>query len=392
MTIFQTIDDKEECVGLYTDGKLHFDNFPSGLTKTWKYSGSLLERDVEYGWIYAEGKTLAEAAPEDLQKELEAAERKMSAYRKSFHIAKINLHDHCIFDLVPHTFLMEFCEIKNKITHHVFQTYDRPPNYDHMQKIHKLLHKISYQQLNLNLDDCKHLMYGSMARTKIQELLKNHRYIHYNPYGTITGRLTTAYGSFPVLTIKKEFRQLLKPNNDVFVSFDYNGAEVRTFLDLCEAQQPPGDIHVWNINNIFKDEDITRDEAKTLFFAWLYNPESNEIQTEIYNREKLLDKHYINGYINTPSGRKIKVDTRKALNYLIQSTTSDRILSKAILIDEFLKERKSFISHIVHDEIVIDYHDDDRSVLKDIKMIFEGGYLSNVKIGKDYYQLNALEL
>ena len=39
--IFQAIDDKNECVGVYTDGKLDFNNIPSGLTKTWKYSGSI---------------------------------------------------------------------------------------------------------------------------------------------------------------------------------------------------------------------------------------------------------------------------------------------------------------------------------------------------------------
>lgn len=27
---FQTLDDKSECVGIYKDGKLHFDNFPTG--------------------------------------------------------------------------------------------------------------------------------------------------------------------------------------------------------------------------------------------------------------------------------------------------------------------------------------------------------------------------
>ena len=32
--------------------------------------------------------------------------------------------------------------------------------------------------------------------------------------------------------------KLLKPNNDWFVSFDYNGADVRTFLGLLGEEQP----------------------------------------------------------------------------------------------------------------------------------------------------------
>ena len=34
--LFQAIDDKTNCVGIYADGKLHFDNLPVNLTKTWK--------------------------------------------------------------------------------------------------------------------------------------------------------------------------------------------------------------------------------------------------------------------------------------------------------------------------------------------------------------------
>ena len=137
---------------------------------------------------------------------------------------------------------------------------------------------------------------------------------------------------------------------------------------------------------------MNREEAKLFFFAWLYNPQSNDINSEYYDREKVLDKHYVNGYINTPYGRSIKVEKRKALNYLIQSTTADRVLAKAVEIDKLLEGKKSFISHIVHDEIVIDYADEDRDLVVEIRDIFEDGYMSNLKAGKDYYNLNELKL
>ena len=61
---FQTLDDKTECVGVYVDGKLHFDEIPDNLTKTWKYTGSVSDKDVEFAWLYANGLDLQEAAPE----------------------------------------------------------------------------------------------------------------------------------------------------------------------------------------------------------------------------------------------------------------------------------------------------------------------------------------
>ena len=56
--IFQAIDDKTECIGVYVDGKMHFDGIPTNLTRTWKYTGSITDPDVEYASIFAGGKSL----------------------------------------------------------------------------------------------------------------------------------------------------------------------------------------------------------------------------------------------------------------------------------------------------------------------------------------------
>jgi len=390
--IFQAIDDKNECIGVYTNGKMHFDNIPDNLSKTWKYGGSITDPSVEYASIMASGKTLAECCPESIGDSLAAAQKKMNAYIKSFKIAKVDLNEHCVFDMIPHDFLMEFCEIKNQITEHVFETHDKPANYEHLDKVQKLLHKIKYQPLNLSADGCRQLMASTLHRNKLKELISGSPYIDYNMFGTVTGRLTTSPGSFPALTIKKEYRKIMKPANELFISLDYNGAEIRTLLELCGQPQPEEDIHVWNIHNIFEDPEMSREAAKLAFFAWLYNPDSNDIKTSVYDKEKILDRYYIDGYINTPYGRKIKVDQRKALNYLIQSTTADKVLEKAVLIDKMLEDKKSFVSLIMHDEIVIDYCDDERDMIAEIKETFEGGYVSNIKGGKDFYSMSEVSI
>jgi hypothetical protein len=388
--LFQSIDDKRECVGIYTDGKMLFDNFPDNLTQTWKYSAAHLEH-VEYAWLYAAGNNLEEACPEFLQNDLKAVIRKFTAYRKSFQIAKVNLNEHCIFDLIPLDFLMEFCEVKNQICAHIFENNKKPKNYDHLLSVDKLLYKIRHQSLNLNMQGCKELLYATSQREMAKKLCSNNKRIDYNLYGTVTGRLATNPGSFPILTMKKEYRKLMKPNNDLFISLDYNGAEIRTLLELSGMEQPQEDIHIWNSRHLFEQE-IDREEAKVRFFAWLYDPQSNDIETKLYDKKSLLDKWYVDGYIKTPYMRKIKVEERKAFNYLIQSTTADRVLSKAVEIDKMLENTKSYISHIVHDEIIIDYDDRDRSLMPDIKEVFEDGYVSNIKGGKSYFDLEAMDI
>jgi len=396
--LFQPIDDKTQCVGVYVDGNLIFDEnkIPENLTRTWRPGGSFLDKNLEYAWIYARGQSLDEVCPEHLSEAWENISRKMRAYKKSFDIAKIDLRDHCFFDLVPHDALLEFCEIKNQITEYVFENYEKPENYDHVCSAAKLLYKIKYQDLLLDNSGCRSLFVSSGLRHASQKILNGQKHINYNLFGTVTGRLSTHPQSFPILTMKRELRRLIKPRNDWFLSFDYNGAEVRTLLALSGQKQPASDIHEWNICNVFEESKMPREEAKTLFFAWLYNPDSDSIDTNYYDRKKVLDKYYDGDYINTIFGRHIKVDDWRAFNYLIQSTTADLVIDRAVAIDRMLEGKKSFISHIVHDEIVIDFADEDRQMVTEIRDMFAanklGTFMVNLKAGKNYYDLENLSL
>tara|TARA_R110002020_G_scaffold9035_11_gene36192 strand:- start:887 stop:2071 length:1185 start_codon:yes stop_codon:yes gene_type:complete len=393
--IFQPIDDKADCIGIYADGTLFYEGFPSPLTRTWQYSASLHDENIEYAYLYGNGKTLEDLCPPVLTRDLKKAQKRLKAYMKSFQLAKVEMRDHCIFDLVPEDFLKEFCEIKNKITEHVFETHEKPEAYPHLDRVHQLLHQIRYQKLNLNNENCKELYYLSTNRKRANLLLNGAAYIDYNMFGTITGRLTTRQNSFPVLTVKKDFRRLLKPQNEWFLSLDYNAAEVRTFIALAGEEQPQEDVHEWHIKNLIDDE-LTREDAKIRFFAWLYNYDSDDDEFGKYHRDRLLQEWYHDDYIATPFGRKISVDTRKALNYLIQSTTADLVLDRAIALNTWLQDYKSFVSHIVHDEVVIDLSDDERHLVPDIKNIFSDNkldkFLVNLTCGKNYYELQELKL
>ncbi len=398
---FQALDDKKECVGIYLDGRLNFDEntFPDTLSemRTWRYSGFLNDESIEYGWFLALGKTLKECCPEYLLEDLVKFEKKMNAYKKSFEIAKINFRDHCFFDLVPHDFLVSFLEMKNRITQHVFDTYEKPAIYDHLVAVEKLLYKIRYQSLNINNQNARALFTSSRSRHAAQKLLTGPRHIDYNIFGTRTGRLSTYPGSFPILTMQKDLRALVKPHNDWFISLDYNGAEARTVLSLLGEKQPPGDVHEWNVMNVFKHKGVeSREAAKTFFFSWLYNPESSKIEESFYDRDALLKKYYKDGSIETVFGRTIEVEPYKAVNYIVQSTTADLVNDRAVAIDQFLKNRRAFVSHIVHDEIVLDMPDEERYLIPEIKEIFSNNkldkFVTNLKAGKDYMDIGVLNL
>ena len=395
--IFQTLDDKSECVGVYADGKLHFDSIPSGLSKTWKYTGSVRDPDIEYAWLRCGGQKLQDVCPEHLKEDFSELQKTFRAYLKSFQIAKIDLHQNCFFDLVPSDFLLQFCEMRNKITEHVFNNHTKPQNYDHLDRAYKLIHKIGYQRLNVNVEGCRSLMTSTADRKDIQKLIKKKsHYIDYNLFGTVTGRLTTNKDSFPVLTIKSKLRSIVKPTNDWLVSFDYNGAEVRTFLSLSGVEQPDEDIHQWNMKHLYGDHPIDREEAKVRFFASFYNNEDSSLNDSVYSRERVIGDYFYGDRVETPFKRKIKVDQRRAFNYIIQSTTADLTIDRAVELDKILEDTQSPVAFIVHDEIVLDIHDDDRYLIPDLKEVFQnnklGSFRANVKAGKNYGELKELKL
>ena len=345
----------------------------------------------------AGGKTLKEACPERLIADLVKYERKMNAYKKAFQLAKINFREHCFFDLVPHDFLLSFLELKNQITQHVFENVQKPDAYEHLMAVEKLLYKIRYQELNINNQNARALFTSSRSRTAAQKLLTGPKHIDYNIFGTRTGRLSSYPGSFPILTMPKDLRALVKPHNDWFISLDYNGAEARTVLALLGKKQPGCDVHEWNVENVFRNKGVSsREAAKTFFFSWLYNPDSTKIEESFYDRDALMGEYYKDGAIRTIFGRQIEVEEYKAVNYIVQSTTADLVNERAVALDKFLNDKRTFVSHIVHDEIVLDMPDEEKYLIPEIKEIFSNNkldrFVTNLKAGRDYMDIGVLNI
>jgi hypothetical protein len=390
--IFQILDDKQDCLGIYAENKFYYGKLKRHFERTWDWSPHLSDDDYQYARIWCGGKSLDDICPEHLKDRYDVHKRKVRAFIKASATALINLDDICLFDTIPERILGHFCQIKNEICDHVFSTFERPANHKFMVDLSQMVHEISHNMVNINQ---KKLFAYQKTDHKAKSLWKacggQNLPIIYDIYGAVTGRLTTKTNSFPILNLKKDIADIVEPTNNLFVQLDFNGAEVRTLLSLANQEQPKGDIHEFNAELL----ETTREKAKKKFFAWFYNPNRrNEKLEDNYKNEEVLKKYYEDGIIETPFGRKIESDDFHSLNYLLQSTSSDNCLSQAIKISKFLRGRRSFVHSVVHDSITIDFHKDDRDIIHQIKQIFEdtrlGMFPSSMHIGKNYKDMERV--
>ncbi len=393
--LFQTLDDKKECVGIYCDGELSFDNeLPVNLEKTWSYSAFLKEVDVEYAKLYCGGKTLDNVCPEYLRDRWEVVSNKLKAFIKSFNTSRVSLNESCFFDLVPKKFLLEFCYTKDLICQHVFENYEKPHNYDYLLELTRVIEEIRYSRLKINKKNLS--LYRGKHRKFIQKLNSIEPYCKFNIWGTKTGRLTTIPKSFPILTMDKEFRSVIEPKNDYFVELDFNAAELRTLLSLQGREQPAGDMHEWNMANVFEGK-ATREEAKKKIFAWLYNPDSRDSLCEhAYGRDSLVHKYYSEGHVTTFFNKRIPSEKRTALNYIIQSTCAENVLRQMIKLSNYLEGCRTNVAFPIHDSVVLDFSIEDRERLGEIVDLFSntelGKFKVNVSVGSNFGNLQKLEV
>tara|TARA_Y100001973_G_scaffold106629_1_gene185941 strand:+ start:3292 stop:4347 length:1056 start_codon:yes stop_codon:yes gene_type:complete len=347
--------------------------------------------------------SLTEVCPEHLNEKWETVRNRLRAHHRSLLTSKIDLEEHCFYDMVPEKFLYDFCEVKDKITSWVFQNYERPDNYDFLRALCVLTSDISSHELKLNFQSLNNMRHKSKIRDFIKKYSGKPQYCRYNVFGTKTGRLTTMPNSFPILTMPKDYRRIIEPSNDWFLELDYNAAELRTVLALSGKEQPEKDIHEWNVDNIFKGK-LTRDEAKTNIFAWLYG--SNNLSTidgditatlsEVYRKEEIVRQYWTGTHVRTRFGRSIPSDNHHALSYIIQSSTVDVTLRRFIELDELLRGTDSRVAFTLHDSVVIDLSDSDRHLVPRMVEIFGntelGRFKTNVSAGRNFGTMSPLRI
>ena len=389
--IFQIIDDKKECRGYFADGRLRLRDLPEILEATWDWSPMIGDKDIKLAKLFALGQTIQQACPDHLKERLEIRERKIKAHLKSFVSSKVNISDICFYNLVPEKDIQHYYSLLNEITKWIIENNKKPQNYRLMHNVNIMCKEIAQQEIRFNRGKWRnHAKTDQKAMYLVRSHWEGKSYVDYNPWGTVTGRLGLNEGSFPILNLKTSLKDIIEPKWDCFVELDFNGAELRTLLHLSEHPQPTGDIHDWNQTNIFNNS-IERADAKKKIFAWLYNPTSTAVDTDYYDKSKVLEKYYAEGVVTTPFGRTIPSDDFHALNYLIQSTSSDNFLDRACAIHRYCKGLKTNVAFLVHDSIVLDVPLEEKDRIKEIVQIFEntklGKFKVNINVGKNLGEL-----
>ena len=392
--LFQTFDDKKNCIAIYAQGKMYAKKYPRDISQTWEYSEFLVDKDIEYAKHYCGGLTLSEACPDYYKKEWDQINQRLQAFHRSVKEARLNLNDYCFFDLLPEHFLLEYGRIKNKICNYVFKNHEKPENYDFIVSLVKVLTEIKNSKLNVDTSILKNRRHEFKTRQFIRKINEIPPYINYNAYGTKTGRLTAK--SFPILTMDRSYRKILKPNNEWFLEFDFNAAELRVMLSLLDHEQPQEDIHEWNAQNVFKGT-LTREKAKKRTFAWLYNEKSKETSLNgVYDKNKIKEKYWDGEKVRTVFNREIESDEYHAINYIIQSTAADLFLRQLVKVWDILRDKKSHIAFCLHDSLIIDFSDEDVDIINDLKSAFAKTPLGEFKIntfgGKDFGNMKRMNV
>lgn len=391
---FSVLDNKKDCFGFYQNGELFYEEPPKDMKVTWKHSETLSTGVYDYCSVLARADTIAEVCPPELSTEWQQVDSKLRAFHKAFVTSQLDLDESCFFDMVPQQFLLDYFSVRESIMKHIYETTEITENFRFDCRLHEMLSEISEKEIKINKTFLNKNRHKLKVRTLIERLKKRTPFVKYKQFATTTGRLTVTPSSFPIMTLDKEVRDVVLPDNDWILELDYNAAELRVFLGLSGHEQPEGDLHKWNSTFLKTD----RQRAKRSVIAFMYGDRNSEIGEleDLYNVNVVKQKHFnpekeevINHF-----GRKIKSDDFHAVNYIVQSTAAEIVFRNMIEIHDLLKNRKSSVKFCLHDSIILDFSNEDRDLLMEIRDVFSatpfGRFPTKVSGGKNFGKVKEM--
>ena len=388
---FSVLDNKKDCFGFYQDGKLYYDSPPDEMKVTWKHSETLSPGLYEYISVLARADSIADVCPLELKEDFDKVDSKLRAFYRSFLTSQVSLEENCFFDLVPQQFLLDYYSVREQVMKHVYENTPKTENYTYDCRLHEMLQEISTIPIKLDQEFINRYYY----KKKLRDMNVRNR-IQYKQFSSVTGRLSVTPSSFPIMTLDKELRNVVLPTNDWILEIDYNAAELRVFLGLSGHEQPQGDLHKWNSTFLKTD----RQQAKRSVIAYMYGSRNYDVgELEALYNVKSVKKEHFNPEkeeIVNLFGRKIRSDEFHAVNYTIQSTAAEIALRNTLKIYHLLKDRKSSVKFCLHDSIIIDFSDEDRDLIYEIRDTFAqtplGVFPCRVGAGKNFGEVKELKI
>jgi hypothetical protein len=352
---------------------------------TYEYNSSLKDTNTEYVKFFFDKELNLEQMGKDNKNFLEVKEE-LNKHLESLRCCKITPSSELMLKVLPENLIVKYYSYLNEFTKELYHlTKDkRTSRYNFQVELQELLNKISLNELKINPHNSE-LNKRFFAKALS---LKERNKILYKQFGTVTGRLSTEKGSFPILQLDKELRKIIYPKNNVFVEFDYNAADPRMFLALIGKEQPQQDVYEILQKHT---ENLSRIDAKKQLLTWMYDHNHEAEKNVFFDKndiKKLLDKHFGCGIITNVWGNEIQCEREKAISYLVQSSLSELFLRQVLKLDKLLQNRKSFVSFTIHDSVVLDLAKEDFDTLKELKKEFAetpfGTFKVNCKAGSNF--------
>jgi len=388
-------------------------------SKTYDYDELLSAKTIDYGGLYCGGKTILDMFKENPELNNLFYDQYISTLDEIKKYLKIyskvrDKRELVVNNIIPNKLLVLYYNIKNSITRYIFENYNKPQNYDLLQQSNILLGDIRNRELKLDqVRTVRHKIKGQNLH-KLNSIGEygDSTNLHYNLFGTVTGRLKTAPKTFPIMGLNKEYRDIVVPSNDMFVELDYKGADVQTFLYLFDSEHSDVYEKYEDIYDFFRDKFFgdakNRDEVKQKTFELLYDKRDNYFLTHLPINKILRGMSVLENdtevILRNPYGHEMELSKEgdfvkhKKISYMIQSTTNCNMLQSAININDYLKSNcvKSKVAFMIHDSVIVDWDEGEFVNHFDVvQSIFEstklGKYNFNVSMGKNFKDMEKVE-
>lgn len=206
-------------------------------------------------------------------------------------------------------------------------------------------------------------------------------------------RFKTLPNSFNFLNLRKELRDIIKPDSDEFFVYacDYKQFEFRKLLELIEYNKEIFCDNLYeNLGNTFK---LEPDVAKQSLIAWMYSDRKNDVIDAVLDKTKILSR--VTGSLFVHDGAPVYVGENEAnnkkLHTIVQTNAQFFYLRKVVDILELLKSRKSKFVFPLHDSLVFFIQRDEIDLIEKISETLETDIFKIKKyVGRNYKEIEEI--
>jgi hypothetical protein len=294
----------------------------------------------------------------------------------------------------PQAWLNDYADLMDRALAPIWENIDWYADfYAHAYRIAQMVISLDDYLVRINRDAVP------MSMQK-NDIFAGERHLGYRWDNSITGRLSTRPGAFPIHNLKKRYRGAIIPHNDAFLSIDFNAADLRSALLLTNPNDDFSDVDVYDmVCDWLRIREGDRAAMKQKVFVQLYAKHECDLQRVMGVRRLLESRTWtlpdgrtriLTPYNRVLTSREPLEDLVQAFPLMMQATTNDAMLEAATRVHEFILEHglRSRICFLMHDEYVIDLAEEDADFI-DLwidwtKNTHHGKYAVNLKIGENY--------